>query len=202
MTTIPQKQGFLAASAIAAMAGVALSIPNAVSAANLATYDFEFKFANNTSGSGYITLDKDNKSYSESTDDYDYSLWGQAQWLDFSFAYLGTTYTKADVPSSYLQLYEFPTSSPFYPSNGSFLAGIQILANVGNEYKSFIGSASLSFNYGQIDNNLDTFGPFSLTERRPVPVPAFAFGIVAAGGWIASKQLRRQTKAVKQEVAV
>ena len=203
MTTIFKKQGFLAASAIAAIAGVALSIPNSVSAANLATYDFEFKFADNSSGSGYITVDKDNRTggfIAPAPDAYDYSYWSKDQWVDFSFAYLGTTYTKADTKNNpYFGAYDFPTSSSLYPYFGSYLVDISATLSDG---KYFYGAYdSNNYNtYGHIDRIAAS--SFSLTERKAVPVPAFAFGIVAAGGWIASKQLRRQTKAVKQEVAV
>jgi hypothetical protein len=203
MKITSKKQGFLAASAIAAMAGVALSIPNAVSAANFATYDFEFKFANNASGIGHITVDKDDASFVSSQSGYygyDYLEWQQNKWVDFSFAYLGKTYTKSDViPSSYFFVENFETSSIYHSMFGSFHGFINASTSDG---KSFFGNVYSNNHdvYGYIDSIRAS--SFSLTERKAVPVPAFALGIVAASGWIASKQLRRQTKAIKQEVAV
>ena len=194
MTTISQKQSSLAVAALAFMAGVALSVPNSVSAANLATYDFEFKFADATTGNGFITVDKDNKSNSISNSSFDFSRWSQPQWVDFSFAYLGTTYTKADANSfSYFVTYNFPNNSVY----GSSLNAISASRSDG---KYLYGQASAT-GYdtgGYVDNNFAT--SFTITPRA-VPVPGFAFGIVAAGGWLASKQLRRKTQTAKQSVS-
>lgn len=201
MTTIFQKPSSLAVAALALIAGVALSVPNSVSAANLATYDFEFKFADATTGSGFITVDKDNKSGSLSypaPDSYSTSLWYQPKWVDFSFAYLGTTYTKADAnTSSYFQTIDFPNDSSYYPDYGSSFNAISASRSDG---KYFYGQASATGLYtsGIVDGNGAT--SFTLTPRA-VPVPGFAFGIVAAGGWLASKQLRRKTQTAKQSVS-
>ncbi|MDX2255882.1 MAG: hypothetical protein NW214_10225 [Pseudanabaenaceae cyanobacterium bins.39] len=201
MTIISKKQVFLAASAIAAMAGVALSMPNAVSAARLATYDFEFKFANNTKGVGYITVDKDYaiKTIRSGSYGIDASDWYRNQWIDFSFAYLGATYTKADARyNSFLSLTSFPTSSNYYYQYGSYAKFITVYKT--DNTVLFDGVDSEKYDTGNVLGNYTN--SFSLTERKAVPVPALTFGIVAAGGWIASKQLRRKTKAVKQEVSV
>jgi hypothetical protein len=216
MTIISKKQVFLAASAIAAIAGVALSMPNAVSAARLATYDFEFKFGDNTNGIGYIVVDKENQSSRPNGTlirEGD-SLYRNDRWVDFSFVHslYGTpyTYTKANlVPnSSYFFAYNPPKGSPDYFTYGSFQGVLGVLFNNGIRLEARDSTTNQgTFGYA----NFNYVTSFNLTERKvlplpapakPVPVPAFALGIVAAGGWIASKQLRRQTKAVKQEVLV
>ena len=199
MTTISQKQSSLAVAALALIAGVALSVPNSVSAANLATYDFEFKFADATTGNGFITVDNDNKFNFTSNSSFDFSIWYQPQWVDFSFAYLGTTYTKADATyDSVFFTYDFPNNSVYYPIYGSSLNTISAYRSDG---KSLYGQGSSNGNevYGVVDGNPSSF---TLTPRsKAVPVPGFAFGIVAAGGWLASKQLRRKTQTAKQSVS-
>ena len=207
MTTISQKQSSLAVAALAFIAGVALSVPNSVSAANLATYDFEFKFADTTTASGFITFDKDDKSESGSnlalySSDYsfDYSVWSQPKWVDFSLAYLGTTYTKADAtPKSSFVTYDYPNDSLLYFYHGSYLNLISLIRSDG---KSLFGQADATNYtvYGIVNGDDGTL--FTLTPRsKAVPVPGFAFGIVAAGGWLASKQLRRKTQTAKQSVS-
>ena len=198
MTTISQKQSSLAVAALALIAGVALSVPNSVSAANLATYDFEFKFTDTTTGNGFITVDKDDVSHFDNNSGYDYSLWVQHKWVDFSFGYLGTTYTKADaMPNSYFARYDIPNGSVFYPDYGN---SFSIISASRSDGKSLHGQASATgYNpNGYVDGNYAT--SFTITPRA-VPVPGFAFGIVAAGGWLASKQLRRKTQTAKQSVS-
>ena len=228
MTTISQKQSSLAVAALAFIAGVALSVPS-VSAANLATYDFEFKFADTTSASGFITVDKDDKTSFSSNSSYDSSAWSQPKWVDFSYAYLGKTLIKADAAtSSYFYAYDFPNSSPFHHIFGSFY-GIMSLNSRPLFYgqtpaTGLYGQASSTgyLGYGSFDYDSSLVTSFTLTPRAvpvpvpvpgfalgivavpvavPVPVPGFAFGIVAAGGWLASKQLRRKTQTAKQSVS-
>ena len=205
MTTIFQKQSFLAVSALALMAGVALSVPNSVSAANLITYDFEFKVANNVTDSGFITVDKDNKSIGSDSYtapyNYDYSIWYQSQWVDFGFE----GYTKADAKADALfYTVDIQNDSILYPDLGSSLRSIFVqikdltLFGFQDDYAEY---AYIDTFYGYGDRRETT--SFTITPRsKAVPVPGFAFGIVAAGGWLASKQLRRKTQTAKQSVSV
>lgn len=201
MTTISKKQNFLAASVIATMAGVALSIPSAASAATLTTYDFEFQFADNTNGIGYIVVDKGNQSSRPNGTlirEGD-SFYRQDKWIDFSFASFGMTYTKADLAFGFLSTYDPANNSPDYSTYGGFQGGVGL--SIPN--RGFLQAQDSTSNFG--NRIITSFVPvtsFSLTERKAVPVPAFALGIVAAGGWIGAKQLRRKTKGVKQEVSV
>lgn len=175
MTIVSNKQGFLAVSAIAAIAVVAISIPNTVSASNLITYDFEFKFADNSSGIGYITVNRYNSAY---------QVLYRDEWHGFGFTYLGKTFTTSNV--SY--------GSTFYPGFISFKAYDFETNNI----TQFIGRGSSAYVYDYRRYDL----PTRYFSMKAVPVPAFALGIVAAGGWIALKQLRCKTKAVKQEAHV
>ena len=111
---------------------------------------------------------------------------------------LGTTYTKADAdPYSYFQTYDFPNDSAYHPYYGSSL-GVIYAARSDGKYLNGADSSTGYYDYGYIDGNYAT--SFTLTPRA-VPVPGFAFGIVAAGGWLASKQLRRKTQTAKQSVS-
>ncbi|MEI6065420.1 MAG: hypothetical protein WCQ26_12560, partial [Pseudanabaena sp. ELA748] len=137
------------------------------------------------------------------------SIWNQPKWVDFGFAYLGTTYTKADATSdSYFLTYDIPNDSALYPEYGRFVGqisasrsdGKSLLAQASSNGKSPSGQTSATgyYGYGYVDGNYTP--SFTLTPRA-VPVPGFAFGIVAAGGWLASKQLRRKTQTAKQSVS-
>ena|GEM_PF-5660951 len=213
MTTISKKQNFLAASAIAAMTSFALSISNAVSAANLTTYDFEYSFGNLASGIGHITVDKNDPSFSSGVTTKSYTI---PKWLDFNLVYsqYGRTYnfTKSDLSFGVLYAYNYSKGVVpnyyEYDTYGDFRNYFEFTLK--NGYQANGQDSATNFDTFLVDRQLGLFTrAFSLTERqvlpvpaKPVPVPAFALGIVAAGGWIASKQLRRQTKAVKKEVAV
>ena len=203
MTTIFQKQSFLAVSALALMAGVALSVPNSVSAANLVTYDFEFTYSDTSTDSGFITIDKDDKSDFFRNVSYDLSVWNQPKWVDFSVVYRRGDRVSTDdrfaTPDSFFTISDFSNDPYGYSYYGSFLAKISLFNNSFSGQASATGYKNSGF-YDTGDGGDNIVTSFTLTPRA-VPVPGFAFGIVAAGGWLASKQLRRKTQTAKQSVS-
>ncbi|MCS6812151.1 MAG: PEP-CTERM sorting domain-containing protein [Cyanobacteria bacterium] len=203
------------ASIFSLVLGIATFGANAAQAYGL--YQFTVTWQDGAVSEGRVTIDLDNPRI-DVTDNSSAFSYRQREWqfVDFFLAHRGRTYSLADLYGGYINQYEFPVTSAYYPVYGS--AVNYLYAEIWNDGKPLVAihrvdiasrsrsdyGPSVDYAYGVKALDSNWVGPVLLNppdDGEPVPgggaaipEPMTVAGLALAGAGLLAYQRQRYPK--------